>query len=286
MTPTDAVPPPPFRAEPDAGEPAGPRGLVRRLGGAERPRFSLCVMVTRWEEYRYHLASFARGGFDAGCCEFLVLDNSAGNRADAYLAVNEFLGAARGDYVVLVHHDVALIADGRAELDRCLAELDGLDPHWGLCGNAGHTADGRRAICISHPLDEREVAGDLPARVVSLDENFLLVRRVANLAASRDLSGFHHYGPDLCIVADILGWSAWVIPFFVRHNSAGTIDERYARSRAAIAAKYRRALRPRWVHIVTRQPFYLSASAWGHRTAGLRLRIAKLTGRIPRNRDL
>lgn len=265
----------------------GPRQIVRRLGGAEAPRFSICTMVTRWDEYEGCAASFRQRGFDESCCEYLVIDNSSANVADAYVATNEFLQSAQGDYIILCHQDIVLRDSGRAELDQALATLDALDPKWGLCGNAGHTDDGWPAICISHPHGDPEIAGGpFPSRVVSLDENFIVARRVANLAVSSDLTGFHHYGPDLCIVADILGWNCYVIDFLLRHNSGGTLDAGYQRSRHAITEKYRRALRPRWVHLITRHPFHISGNGQVN-FAARALRRLKLKLRLaPSNADL
>lgn len=269
------------------GEPVGPRGLARRLGGAMEPLFSICVMLTDWREYEECTTSFRGKGFDESCCEFIVLDNSAGNRADAYVALNEFLQAARGRYVILCHQDVLLLDDGRDELETWLAELERIDPAWGVCGNAGHSADGWPTICISHPYSARDIQGaPFPTRVVSLDENFMVVRRAANLALSRDLSGFHHYAADLCTIADILGWNAYVIGFFLKHKSGGTFDARYERSRALIAAKYRRALRPRWVHLITRRPFFISGLPLHARAARWQRMVGKLIGALPRDRDL
>lgn len=267
-----------------SGEPVGPGGIVRRLSGSTRPTFSVCTMVTDWDEYDGCMASFAQRGFDADTCEFIVLDNSAGNRADGYVALNEFLQAARGRFVLICHQDVLLLEHGRRELEERLAALDRHDPHWGVCGNAGYTADGWPVLNLSHPAKERDVLGaPFPVRVVSLDENFLLVRRAANLAVSRDLSGFHHYAVDLCTMADILGWNSYVIDFFLRHNSAGTLDASYDRSREAIAAKYARALRPRWAHVITLRPFLLSGSRLHHRLSGIQRRLGKLLGIYPRD---
>lgn len=269
-------------AHPELGEvePVGPRGLaVRLVPSPARPRYSICVMVTNWRQYHDCISSYRSHGFDGESCEFLVLDNSAGNLADAYVASNEFLQAARGDHVILSHQDVTLIEHGRAELDAFLEELDRTDPAWAVCGNAGHTAKDEPVYCLSHPFRERHIeGGPFPKAVVSLDENFLVVRRLANLALSRDLSGFHHYAADLCTIADILGWRSYVIGFYLRHHSGGTIDERYHRSRGAIAAKYARALRPRWVHLVTLQPFFISGNGAGLRRA----RMRRLLGRIGR----
>ena len=276
-----------MRPDTYCNEMVGPRNLVRRLGGADAPRFSICTLVTRWPEYEQCLASLRSHGYDEFCCEYLVLDNSASNVADAYIGYNEFLQAARGEFVVLLHQDIVLLNDGRVELEAWLAKLDELDPDWAICGNAGHTDDGWPAICISHPYKEVDIAGGpFPARVVSLDENFLVVRRLANLALSRDLAGFHHYGPDLCLIADILGWNSYVIGFYLRHNSGGSFDDGYSRSREAIRRKYRRAFRPRWVHLITEMPFHVS----GSRAAGLMARVMRKGMRflrlLPRHEDL
>jgi hypothetical protein len=134
-------------------------------------------------------------------------------------------------------------------------------------------------FCLSHPFRDQHVeGGPFPARVVSLDENFMIVRRLANLAVSRDLSGFHHYAADLCTIADILGWHAYVIGFYLRHHSGGGFDASYDRSRVAIAAKYARALRPRWVHLVTLQPFFIAGNGRGARRA----RLMRLLGKAKR----
>lgn len=267
--------------------PAGPRQLVRKLSSAATPVYSICTMVTDWTEYGEFLASFRQGGFGEADCEILTLDNSNGNVADAYVAVNEFLQAALGTYVILVHQDILLIEHGRAQLDKVIAELTALDPKWGVCGNSGYTDDGWPVICISDPYADPNIVGaPFPARVVALDENLLVVRRECNLAVSGDLTGFHHYGPDLCTIADILGWNAYVVEFLLRHKSPGSINDSYYRSRQAIAEKYRRALRPRWVHVATRIPYFIA----GRRSEALLARgmrfVQKRLGLAPRYRDL
>jgi hypothetical protein len=266
--------------------PVGPRQLVHRLAqGANVPRFSICVMVTDWGQYAQCLASYRSHGFDEGTCEFLVLDNSDGNRADAFVAFNEFLQAARGEYVVVTHQDVTLIQHGRPCLEQLLGELTERDPFWAVCGNAGMTDDGRPVLCLSHPHKDIHIeGGPFPTRVVSLDENFIVVRALANLALSRDLAGFHHYGADLCTIAEILGWRAYVIGFFLRHHSGGTVDERYERSLAAIGAKYCRAVQPRWVHLITFRRFYIAATAGAARRARWKRFLGKVFGRVARRR--
>ena len=215
-----------------------PRGPVR---------FSICTLVTDRAEYAGMVASFQAGGFDGPDCEYLYLDNSENNAFDAFSGYNLFLTVATGDYLILCHQDILLLEAGRAELEERLAELDAVDPAWALCGNAGGVPPDGVAIRITDPHGADRSLGSFPARASALDENFILARREANLALSHDLGGFHLYGADLCILAQVLGRTAYVIDFHLRHKSGGTIGADFYASRRAIVAKYRRAFRPRWI---------------------------------------
>ncbi len=186
--------------------------------------YSICTLVTRKQQYGEMIASFRSGGFLEPSCEYLYLDNSAENSWDAYRGYNLFLNVARGKYIILCHQDILLLADGRSRLDEIIAELDRLDPNWGLLGNAGGYRPGELALRISDPRGPDQRAGKLPARVRSLDENFIVVRRSANLALSRDLSGFHFYGTDLCMIGDLLGYTAYVVDFHLLHKGGGICD--------------------------------------------------------------
>jgi hypothetical protein len=211
------------------------------------PRFSICTLVTRHGEYAEMVESFVGHGFIPADCEYRYIDNSESNRFDAFQGYNLFLSGARGDFIILCHQDILLLEDGRTELEQRLNELTAHDPEWALCGNAGGISFTRLAIRISDPYGENQFAGPFPARVTALDENFIVIRRQANLALSHDLSGFHFYGADLCIIADFLGRSAYVIDFHLRHNSAGKTDASFYRQRKDVARKYQRAYRFRWI---------------------------------------
>lgn len=207
------------------------------------------------------LASFRSRGFDGDDCEFLWVDNSRGNAQDAFAAYNTFLLEARGQYIILCHQDVLLLESGRRELDALLSELTAIDPTWGVCGNAGVTADHLSVIRISDPHGEnQQEGGPFPRRVAALDENFMVVRRDRNLAVSHDLEGFHFYGPDLCLFAEMLGCTVYVIDFHLRHNSAGKTDASFRLLRSAFAAKYRHFFRPRWMPVATKWSVYISPS--------------------------
>ena len=210
-------------------------------------RYSICTLMTSRAEYAAMLASFRAGGFEEPATEFLYIDNSAGNGFTAYDGLSRLIEAARGEFVLLCHQDLRLIEAGRAALDAQLTALEQRDPVWAVAGNAGGTGIGRLAMRISDPHGEDRRVGSLPERVMSLDENFIVLKRAARVGLSRDLAGFHFYGADLCLAADLMGYSAYVIDFHLRHLSDGRISPSFYAARTAFRAKWSRALRPRWM---------------------------------------
>lgn len=161
---------------------------------SERPKFSICTLVTDELQYAEMLDSFVNFGFYPADCEYLYIDNTECNVFDAYASYQHFLNEAAGEILIRCHQDVELIADDRDRLEERLEELEAIDPNWAVCGNAGGVALGLFAIRISDPHGDNHSVGSFPSRVVASDENFLVVKRSANLAISRDLSGFHLYG--------------------------------------------------------------------------------------------
>jgi hypothetical protein len=97
-------------------------------------------------------------------------------------------------------------------------------------------------------------------KVQSLDENFILVRKDANLGASSDLDGFHLYGFDLCFMAAMRGYSAYVVDFRLQHLSPGKISQDFINSRSRIIGKYQQLFSGRFFQ-TTCTSFYLSGNA-------------------------
>lgn len=250
--------------------PAGTRLLSPTTESAATPGFTIATLVTDPAQYAAMRASFEAGGFTPETTEYLVIDNTAGAAAqtDAYAGLNRALDAARAPYVILCHQDVRLIADGRAALDARLAELDRDHPAWALAGNAGGSSPGNLAIRITDPHAPDQAFGPFPARVTTLDENFIVVRKAARIGFSRDLDGFHFYGTDICLAADLMGWEAYVIDFHIAHLSPGNKSDSFKDARAAFRAKWSRALRPRWLQTTCALLRVDPSLAW-HATAGV-----------------
>jgi len=206
--------------------------------------FTVCTLVTNHDEYQEMIASFQKGGFNENNTDFLYIDNSQTNLEDGYTGLNKFLNEATGNYIILCHQDILLSFDTIDTLYGRIDEMNQRDPHWAILGNAGFAGLSEKYYRISDPWQMDTTIGKLPAKVKSLDENFLVIKKEANLALSRDLKGFHMYGADMCTIASLLGWNAYVINFHLYHKSAGNCNESFARSREAFMTKYTRTLAP------------------------------------------
>lgn len=233
------------------------------------PAITIATLVNDEVQYLAMQASFRAGGFSEPDTEFLAVRGTT----SAFSALNAMLATARGRIVILCHQDVRLLANGRPDLEDRLAELDRIDPNWAVAGNAGGTAPGRLAMRITDPHGRDRHLGRLPTRVMSLDENFIILKGSAGLRFSRDLEGFHLYGADICLMADILGWSAWVLDFHLEHLSPGRKDITFSLAEDRFRAKWGRALRPRWMQ-TTCTLLRLSGNALTHKTALLQEKIA------------
>ena len=230
-----------------------------------RPAYTIGTLVTDPAMYAEMRRSFEVRGF-ADDCEYLIVDNSVRNTMDAYDGLNDLLVRARGRYVILCHQDVFLVDDGRPELDRVIADLTERDPHWAVAGNAGCSAYRVQHTCITDRYDTVFRSPGLPKQVHSLDENFLVVRPETRVGFSRDVGGFHLYATDICIVADILGFTSYVIPFHLRHIGQGATGAAFAVSREAFIRKWSFALRDRPIQTPSTHA-YLSGSRSSVRNA-------------------
>lgn len=226
------------------------RRIVRSDWNVDAPaeiRYTIATIAND----REHLAALHRSlraaGFDGPDCEYLHIDNTSAEQICAYSGLNAMLNEARGRYVMLCHQDLRILVDDREDLDLRLAELDEHDPTWALAGNAGGVSPGRLAIRITDPHGANQSIGPFPARVTSLDENFIIVRREARIGFSIDLAGFHFYGADICLNAAVAGWNAYVIDFHLAHLSAGKKDVTFDEMENAFRTKWAHALAPRWM---------------------------------------
>jgi hypothetical protein len=181
--------------------------------------FRIATFVNDEALYAGMRRSFEDAGFVEPVTTYEVLSDST---EEPYAAISR-LCEAEERYVILVHQDVRCdhgyrVSDLLARLD----ELTGIDPCWAIAGNVGRTRRGE-------PVDHIEGLGrivwsdDLPRRVVSLDENFLVLRTNRKPHTSPELDGWHLYGTDVVLNAEADGSSAYVIDFRLSHLGAGNM---------------------------------------------------------------
>jgi hypothetical protein len=227
-------------------------------------KYSICTLVSRPAEYKEMVDSFMAAGFDEKSCEYLYIDNSNKNKYEAFAGINKFLVEARGKYIIICHQDILIKYDNRVILEKRIKEIDDLDPAWAIVSNGGGAEIQKIVIRITETDQVFKKAGHTPEKVKSVDENFILVKRDANLALSSDLKGFHLYGTDLCIIAEVLGYSAYVINFNLLHKSTGNRDDSFYKLQKELLARYTKVFRGRFIQ-TTITKFYLSGSRTGNK---------------------
>lgn len=193
-----------------------------RIEGAEPITF--VVAVDDPQELRRHL--HLSPCFANPVHQFLLVENG-GNRAYTSISAlyEDALADALHDLVFCVHQDVLFPPDFEQRLFRSLAELERIDPDWGVIGAAGRApgdrVDGELPRNIGHWSDPHKYHRprvDLPAPVQILDELWLGFRRSSGLRFDRELHGFHCYGADLCLTARAAGRRSYVLDAPVIHK--------------------------------------------------------------------
>jgi hypothetical protein len=212
------------------------------------PMFSVVTLLRNEASYRRMLRSYRDYGFTPANTEFIAIDNRVTNLADGYQGARLALSQAAGRYLIFCHDDVELLQDSFDDLCQRLEALEATDPTWMVAGMAGGvyrqqaSATGRNRVA-SRLSDRwgagRKVCRPFPRRVESLDEMFLLMPRLRAPQASVDLSGFHFFGTDLCLQAELAGGSAYVIDFHLFHHGTGHKGPDYWEQKSQIEAKYR-----------------------------------------------
>lgn len=242
---------------------------IKQLDEPAPFRFSVCTLVTDMQEYSEMIASFVQAGFDKTTCEYRYIDNSEANSFDAYKGYNLFLQHALGEYIILCHQDVLLNFDGINELEQRLKGLDEIDSNWAIASNAGGIENSlfrRVAHNVFYPNNplypngHHHYGGNFPQKSISADESFIVVKRASNLVLSKDMEGFHLHGTDICLIANLLGYTSYIIDFKLTHKSYGSPGESFKQMRKKLIEKYSRFMRDRRI-TTTITDFYLSGSA-------------------------
>ena len=241
------------------------RHRPRLRSSSSETLFEVYTFVNDEAQYADMRASFSAAGFES---EMFV--RLSGDDDDPYRAIPRIGETSTARYPILCHQDVRLDQGADAgQLSAALEEIDQLDPHWTVAGDAGLTRSGRLVRRVVDPAGGFS-GGLVPCEVVTLDENLLVFNRRAISRCSRGLSGFHLYGTDVCLNALSSGGSAYVVDFAVTHLSSGdaeTID--YLQAKERLASVWNRRCLFRYV-IAPTATLFLSRSMALRRVFGSR----------------
>ena len=188
--------------------------------------FHIATIYNQKEQYTALLETLVKAGFTELNSRFSGFDNTVANRFDPYHTINEVLDASGEEYVIFCHQDVRFDqGDGYDTLKHRLSELDRNDGTWAVAGNAGVNSKYKIVVRITDPNHSPNWSGKFPQQVFSLDENLLIFNKGTQARCTPSLSGFHFYGPDICLSAQQNGNSCYVIDYHISHLSGGTFSE-------------------------------------------------------------
>lgn len=185
-------------------------------------------------------------------------------------AYNEALDRTDADIAVLAHQDVYLPKGWLEKARGTLAALTEAQPDWLVAGVYGMAQDGAHVGRVWDVTMKRELGqhGFAPARVQSLDELVLILRRGSGYRFDPALPHFHLYGTDIVQSAWAMERSAWAVELPVVHNNRPVVS-----LGGGYLAAYRYA-REKWrdklpietsVTTLTRNPLPLWRARWRRR---------------------
>lgn len=200
------------------------------------------------------------------------------NSRSAASAYNDALAKAEpgSAYTIFVHQDIYLPEGWLAKLRWDIARLTVHDPSWGVLGCYGVTSTGQgEGHVYSNGLGVLGRSFERPIRVRTLDEIVLVVQHVPSLRFTDGHPGFHLYGTDICLRAEQLSLSCYVVNDLCVHNarSDSALPLAFYQSYLAVMRNFPKAL-PVKTPCAT-----ITNSVWPMRMTLLRQRLARLAGR-------
>lgn len=236
--------------------------------------YSFCSLVTDQKLYDSFVNSAKAAGFVSDC-EFLSVDNTSTTQTDAYSGLNSMIERSQGNILILCHQDILFDFDNRIILEDRLKKLEQKDTKWGVCGVAGFPQNEKNQfVRITDKFGDNQMVGNFPTQVICLDECFLIIKRKSGVRLSANIFGYHLYGTDICLIAEILGYKAYVIDFHLRHLGNGLIGPSYHKAYNSFRQKWSYTLRDRYIRS-TALPIFLTGRQEPYFLRNLRSWIAR-----------
>jgi len=140
---------------------------------------------------------------------------------NAAKSLNYGIEKSKTEWIVCVHQDVVFPLNWIDRISSCLSSVSKQTAVIGLVGL------GYNGSYFGHILDAHGHSkwGPMPAKVISIDEHLIILRKSSNLRFDESLPGFHCYGTDICLTAISGGFDAIVVDAPVVHLSGGNIND-------------------------------------------------------------
>lgn len=208
-------------------------------------KYTIGTVVSDWSQYNDMQKSFIDAGFTPPECQYISLSNVDSNNYCLYSGYNKILSEADGDIVILVHQDVRASFDDERVLRDRIDALSLTDPNWAVIGNAGSTPSNEWVVRITDKYGNDQNIGRFPEKVQTLDGNLIIIKKSSLVSFSNDLFGFHYYGWDICLNADVRGYNCYVIDWHIEHLGDGDVNEHFYDCKEMFINKWQRAFSKR-----------------------------------------
>lgn len=168
-----------------------------------------------------------------GSFEFIAVeaDKEGWNAAQG---LNRGIEKSAAEWVVCVHQDVIFPDSWYSSFTAKLRELP---DRVRVAGLVGVRPNGAYAGHIKDPHGHAAWR-PLPRQVISVDEHLIAIRKTPGLAFDPATPGFHCYGADICLSAEVMGYAAYVVDAPVVHLSKGKIDTSFGSASAWLLEKW------------------------------------------------
>ena len=203
---------------------------------------SIVSCVNDFKKYDQCVRSSFRNSGVSQTVELLPIDNS-GNRYSIPQALNAGIEKASADIIICCHQDVIFPEKWTDALLEQITIVEQREKNWGVLGTFGVTFNGMFAGHIIDPSGHSHCL-PLPAKVQSLDEHCLIIKKDSDLAFDENIGGFHLYGADICLEAMAKGLTNFAIDACVQHLSPGKADDNFTEAVDKLYQKWRNKKSP------------------------------------------